>query len=79
MTPGTTIAIATIVFAVLVFIDVLRANRALALIPPASSESDEDCSAHCHAELDGAGLPAGMIDHFHTGSNPTTLERNHVG
>jgi hypothetical protein len=78
MTHGTTIAIAAIVFAVLVFIDVLRANRALALIPPASSESDEDCSAHCHAELDGSGLPAGMINHFHAETNPTNGDRNHA-
>jgi len=33
---------------------------------PRFRESDQECAAHCHAELDGAGLPTGLISHFHT-------------
>lgn len=32
---------------------------------PRIRESDQESAAHCHAELDGSGLPAGLIDHFH--------------
>jgi hypothetical protein len=79
MTPGTAIAIAAIVFAVLVFIDVLRANRAQRLLGPASPEPDEhEACAGDPEVLRGVGQ-SGMIDHFHTATNRTDQERNHVG
>jgi hypothetical protein len=67
MTPGTTIAIAAIVFAVLVFIDVLRANRAQRLLGPASPEPDEhEACAGDPEVLRGVQSQAGAIDHFRT-------------
>ncbi len=48
------------------------------MLRPRVSESDEECAAHCHAELDGAGLPAGLIDHFHSGSISPKSEQDHA-
>lgn len=78
MTPGTTIAIATIVFAVLVFIDVLRANRAQRLLGPASPEPDEhEACAGDPEVLRGVGQ-SGMINHFHSGSISPKTEQDHA-
>ena len=68
MTPGTTIAIAAIVFAVLVFIDVLRANRAQRLLGPASPEPDEHEACAGDPEALRAVRQSGVINHFHNGS-----------
>lgn len=78
MTPGTTIAIAAIVFAVLVFIDVLRANRAQRLLGPASPEPDEHEACHGDPELLRAIGEPGMINHFHNGSSKTNSEQDHA-
>jgi hypothetical protein len=76
MTDTLTIAIAAAIFGVLVFLDVLRANRNLPFFPRAG-EGEQQGAAHGDAKLDGTALPAGMIDQFHTGSNRTQEQRNH--
>jgi hypothetical protein len=61
MTDTLTIAIAAAIFGVLVFLDVLRANRNLPFFPRAG-EGEQQGAAHGDAKLNRAGLPTGMID-----------------
>jgi hypothetical protein len=61
-----TIAIAAAIFGVLVFIDVLRANRALPFFRPASPEPDEHEACHGDPEALRSISQSGVICHFHT-------------
>lgn len=70
------IAIAAAVFGVLVFLDVLRANRSQPFIPR-RGEGEEQRASDVHSELNGGRLPARVICDFHTGSNLTTEQSNH--
>jgi len=60
-----TVAIAAIMFAVLVFLDVLRSIRATRLLWPTSPEPDEHEACHGDPEWRRAIGEPGMIDHFH--------------
>jgi hypothetical protein len=61
MTDAIAIAIAAAIFGVLVFLDVLRANRNLPFFP-GRCEREQQGATHGNAELNRAGLPTGMID-----------------
>jgi len=71
MTDPLTITIAAAIFGVLVFIDVLRANRSLPLFRPSLRHRNEQCSGDVNAELNGRRLPARIINTNHIeGINP---------
>lgn len=72
-----TIAIAAAIFGVFVFIDVLRANRALPFFRPASPEPDEHEACAGDPEALRAVRQSGVIDHFHNRPNRTQEQRNH--
>ena len=60
-----TIALATAIFGVLVFIDVLRANRSLPLFRPSLRHRHEQGATHRNAKLNRSVPPVGSVHHQH--------------